>query len=60
VFLGRRCQWAEGDCMKIGGTPDRPDAARDPDNDKDPVRMDRNDSSVPHRRRATELLPDVA
>jgi hypothetical protein len=110
-------QWAVGDCMKMGGTPDRPDAVRvpcgspesnfkvvatvedsdqcpmdvdsyysmrsafsdgpstvcmdvdwvvggcmsiDPDNDKDPVRVDCDDSSVPHRQRATEILQGVA
>jgi hypothetical protein len=106
-----------GDCLKMGGTPDRPEATRvecgspesnfkvvatvensdqcptdvdsyyslrsafsdsaetvcmdvdwvvggcmsiDPDNDKDPLRVDCNDTSVPHRQRATEILQDVA
>jgi len=41
--------WVVGDCMSI-----------DPNNDKDPLRADCNDSSVPHRQRATQILEDVA
>jgi hypothetical protein len=41
--------WVVGDCMSI-----------DPTNDKDPQRVDCDDSSVPNRQRATELLEDVA
>ena len=41
--------WVIGGCMSI-----------DPDNDKDPVRVDCDDSSVPHRQRATEILQGVA
>jgi len=41
--------WVVGDCMSI-----------DPTNDKDPLRVDCDDSSVPNRQRATEVLKDVA
>jgi hypothetical protein len=41
--------WVVGGCMSI-----------DPENDKDPLRVDCNDTSVPHRQRATEILTDVA
>ena len=41
--------WVVGDCMSI-----------DPNNDKDPLRADCNDSSVPNRQRATQILEDVA
>ena len=108
---------AVGDCLKMGGTPDRPEATKvacggsesnfkvaatvetseqcptdvdsyysmrgafsdasttvcmdidwvlggcmsiDPDNDKDPLRVDCNDTSVPHRQRATQILQNVA
>ncbi|ORB63182.1 LppU family putative lipoprotein [Mycolicibacterium tusciae] len=41
--------WVVGDCMSI-----------DPNNDKDPLRVDCDDSSVPNRQRATEVLDSVA
>jgi hypothetical protein len=41
--------WVVGGCMSI-----------DPDNDRDPVRADCNDSSVPDRQRATQILQDVS
>ncbi|MFI5507090.1 hypothetical protein ACIA48_06440 [Mycobacterium sp. NPDC051804] len=41
--------WVVGDCMSI-----------DPTNDKDPLRVGCDDSSVPNRQRATEILGDVA
>jgi hypothetical protein len=41
--------WVVGDCMSI-----------DPNNDKDPLRADCNDSSVPHRQRATQIIEGVA
>ncbi|HET6732781.1 MAG TPA: hypothetical protein VFH65_08945 [Mycobacterium sp.] len=41
--------WVVGGCMSI-----------DPENDKDPVRVDCNDSSVPNRQRATQILKNVA
>jgi hypothetical protein len=41
--------WVVGDCMSI-----------DPNNDKDPLRVDCNDDSVPHRQRATQVLEGVA
>jgi hypothetical protein len=41
--------WVVGDCMSI-----------DPNNDKDPLRVDCNDASVPHRQRATQVLEGVA
>jgi hypothetical protein len=41
--------WVLGGCMSI-----------DPDNDKDPLRVDCNDTSVPHRQRATQILQNVA
>lgn len=41
--------WVVGDCMSI-----------DPTNDKDPLRVNCDDSSVPHRQRATEVLDNVA
>lgn len=41
--------WVVGGCMSI-----------DPDNDRDPVRADCDDASVPNRQRATQLLDDVA
>ena len=85
---------AVGDCLKMGGTPDRPEATKvecgspesnfnsfsdagnticmdidwvvggcmsiDPENDKDPLRVDCNDNSVPNRQRATQILKNVA
>ena len=41
--------WVVGDCMSI-----------DPNNDKDPLRVDCDDASVPHRQRATQVLEGVA
>jgi hypothetical protein len=41
--------WVVGGCMSI-----------DPENDKDPFRVDCNDSSVPNRQRATQILKNVA
>jgi hypothetical protein len=41
--------WVVGDCMSI-----------DPNNDKDPLRADCNDSSVPNRQRASQVLEGVA
>lgn len=41
--------WVIGQCMSI-----------DPDNGRDPVRVDCGDSSQPHRQRATEILQGVA
>jgi hypothetical protein len=41
--------WVVGGCMSI-----------DPDNDKDPLRVDCNDSSVLNRQRATQILQNVA
>ncbi|BBX03156.1 hypothetical protein MMOR_40920 [Mycolicibacterium moriokaense] len=41
--------WVVGDCMSI-----------DPTNDKDPVRANCDDASVPNRQRVTEILDDVA
>ena len=41
--------WVVGGCMSI-----------DPTNDKDPQRVDCDDSSAPNRQRATELLKEVA
>ena len=41
--------WVVGDCMSI-----------DPNNDKDPQRADCNDSAVPNRQRATQILENVA
>lgn len=41
--------WVVGNCMSI-----------DPTNDKDPLRADCNDGSVPNRQRATEILENVA
>jgi hypothetical protein len=41
--------WVVGGCMSI-----------DPDNDKDPLRVDCNDTSMPHRQRATAILQNVA
>jgi hypothetical protein len=38
-----------GGCMSI-----------DPANDRDPVRVDCNDASAPHRQRATQILAKVA
>ncbi|WP_456094038.1 LppU family putative lipoprotein [Mycolicibacterium lutetiense] len=41
--------WITGGCMSI-----------DPENDKDPYRVDCADSSAPHRQRATEVLRGVS
>lgn len=41
--------WVVGGCMSI-----------DPDNDRDPIRVDCDDASVPNRQRATQVLVDVA
>jgi hypothetical protein len=41
--------WVVGGCMSI-----------DPDNGRDPVRVDCTDGSAPNRQRATQLLQDVA
>lgn len=41
--------WVVGDCMSI-----------DPENSRDPVRVDCADDAMPHRQRATQILDDVA
>ena len=41
--------WIVGNCMSI-----------DPNNDKDPLQVDCDDSSVPNRQRATQILQKVA
>ena len=41
--------WVVGNCMSI-----------DPTNDKDPLQVDCDDSSVPNRQRATQILQNVA
>jgi hypothetical protein len=41
--------WVIGGCMSI-----------DPGNDRDPFRVDCNDTSVPNRQRATQILKNVA
>ncbi|WP_428833639.1 LppU family putative lipoprotein [Mycolicibacterium porcinum] len=41
--------WLTGGCMSI-----------DPENDRDPYRVDCSDSSAPHRQRATEVLRGVS
>lgn len=41
--------WVVGQCMSI-----------DPDNGRDPVRVDCGDGSQPHRQRATEILRGVS
>ena len=41
--------WVVGGCMSV-----------DPDNDRDPVRVDCGDASVPHRQRATQIMQEVA
>ena len=41
--------WVVGNCMSI-----------DPSNDKDPLQVDCDDSSVPNRQRATQILENVA
>lgn len=41
--------WIVDGCMSI-----------DPDNDKDPVRVDCGDSTAPHRQRAAQILQGVA
>lgn len=41
--------WVIGDCMSV-----------DPDNVRDPVRVDCGDTSVQHRQRATQILDGVA
>jgi hypothetical protein len=41
--------WVVGDCMSV-----------DPNNDKDPVRVDCGDTTAPNRQRATQVLDDVA
>jgi hypothetical protein len=41
--------WVLGGCMSI-----------DPDNGRDPVRVDCGDAATPHKQRATQILQDVA
>jgi hypothetical protein len=41
--------WVVGGCMSI-----------DPENDKDPLRVDCHDGSVPNRQRATQILKNAA
>jgi hypothetical protein len=41
--------WVVGDCMSI-----------DPENSRDPLRVDCYDGTMPHRQRATQILDDVA
>jgi hypothetical protein len=41
--------WVVGGCMSV-----------DPDNDRDPVRIDCGDASVSNRQRATQVLVDIA
>jgi hypothetical protein len=41
--------WIVGNCMSV-----------DPTNDKDPIQVACDDSSVPNRQRATQILEDVA
>lgn len=41
--------WVIGGCMDV-----------DPEHNTDPVRVDCNDRTVPHRQRATQILQDVA
>jgi hypothetical protein len=41
--------WVVGGCMSI-----------DPENDRDPVRVDCNDASAPNRQRATQIMQKVA
>lgn len=41
--------WVVGDCMSV-----------DPQNDRDPARVDCADGSAPHRQRATQILPNAA
>ena len=41
--------WVVGGCMSV-----------DPDNDRDPVRVDCGDATVPHRQRATQIMQRVA
>ena len=41
--------WVVGGCMSI-----------DPDNDRDPVRVDCNDATAPNRQRATQIMQKVA
>lgn len=41
--------WVIGGCMSV-----------DPEHNTDPVRVDCNDTAMPHRQRATQILNDVA
>ncbi len=41
--------WVVGGCMSV-----------DPDNDRDPIRVDCNDVSAPNRQRATQIMQKVA
>ncbi|MDT5335332.1 MAG: hypothetical protein QOD90_837 [Mycobacterium sp.] len=41
--------WVVGGCMSI-----------DPENDRDPIRVDCNDASAPNRQRATQVMQKVA
>jgi hypothetical protein len=41
--------WVVGGCMSI-----------DPDNDRDPIRVECNDASAPNRQRATQIMQKVA
>jgi hypothetical protein len=41
--------WVVGGCMSI-----------DPENDRDPIRVDCNDASAPNRQRATQIMQKVA
>lgn len=41
--------WVVGQCMSI-----------DPENDRDPVRVDCSDASAPNRQRATQIMQNVA
>jgi hypothetical protein len=41
--------WVVAGCMSI-----------DPENGRDPLRVDCSDTSVPHRQRATQILANVA
>jgi hypothetical protein len=41
--------WVVGGCMSV-----------DPENDRDPIRVDCNDASAPNRQRATQIMQKVA
>jgi len=41
--------WVVGGCMSV-----------DPDNDRDPIRVDCNDTSASNRQRATQIMQNVA